>query len=351
MVVTRRNDEMTWFVYGATRETIDAVWAAFTAKTAPPIPPATQPSAALVMRNRNFATLTPMADSKLDRLDPPLTKTYVRLEGTKLEFTVQGAPDTARHLLIRTLFGYIDQAHSPKNAQLMLATCELGSDDGCNGAGVAYLEWKGVKDVLKARKLLQMGCDHQHGMACANLAGLLFENERTESRKAYARSCELGLPLGCASLGNILADSSDPKDQKQAPSKLRMGCEHGFGAACTNLGYQYFEGRGVSLDKDRAVGYYERACGLSNGLGCILLGHVFAAGEVRARNPSMAIDLYKKACDLKLAVGCYWAGSGLLSGQGIEKDEDSGKRFLGRACDQGHADSCRILAELAGGNR
>jgi uncharacterized protein len=349
VIVTKRIGEATWLIHAANQETSATVLAELTSGSRRPGPAPDPQRAAIVLRAGKFLNDSSMRSKGVSDRDVPIARTRVGIENGKLALSFEASRDTARHVLVNAIYQFVSNQQTRLNAELMHAACDLGSSDSCNGAGVAYLDWPEVKDRAKSKRLLEKACNDQHGLACANLGTLQSEQAPQQAQKAYARSCDLGTPLGCASLGNTLLNSSDAKDQKLATDKLRMACEDNVASACTNLGFQYFDGRGVPVDHDKGISYYERACGRDGGLACVLLGHVYLEGKGRERSAPKALELYAKGCELHEAVGCSFVGRLLIWGEGIERNQEVGRKFLGRACDQGHAESCRLLGDLAGG--
>lgn len=349
VVTVEHIGQVTWFVLGT-----DVRATSLVRKTLASRPRAEQlemgdAPAALHIRSRIIEEPATGGPSSASLSRSSFMTLQLRLDENKLGFSMQTTKGAVHQVLIQALFNFAGTEHTRAAAELLHAACTLGSAGGCNDAGVAYLEWQGVSDRSKALHLLEKGCQYDHPMSCANWGTALQNDRPLEASKAFSRGCDLGSPLACSSLGGVLLDSNDAANHKQANEKLTMACEHDLAIACTNLGYQYMQGRGVTADEAKGVDYYGRACKLNSGLGCVLLGHTYVRDGSRARDPVKALGLYRKACELKQPLGCHFAGTMLLGNGGVPTDDKTARQYLARACDDGHAESCRVLGDLAGG--
>jgi TPR repeat protein len=70
----------------------------------------------------------------------------------------------------------------------------------------------------------------------------------------------------------------------------------------------YKDGMGTKKDSLKAVGFYQKACGLDNGSGCFDLGVMYKDGTGIKHSSLKAVKFYQKACNLDNGNGCYNLG-------------------------------------------
>ncbi|HWZ92335.1 MAG TPA: tetratricopeptide repeat protein, partial [Polyangiaceae bacterium] len=229
--------------------------------------------------------------------------------------------------------------------RVLESTCRLGDGPSCNGLGVRYGDGNGLaKDVDHARELFTLGCAQDYGMSCVNLG--FYGASQTEQLTTFKKACELESAFGCAWFGARLLQSKKTEDHGEAISHLEFACDGSSGFGCSELGLAYSKGIGVTEDPDKAADYQARSCRLGYGSGCVRIGDAYATGVGRKKNAEQSLDAYKAACQLDKKYGCYALGVAYLSGVGAPKDPAAARSQLTVACDAGHADACRVLAEM-----
>jgi TPR repeat protein len=130
-------------------------------------------------------------------------------------------------------------------------------------------------------------------------------------------------------------------------------CNDGFVEDCVTLGAMYLSGGPVTVDRERAVELFQRACARDSAHGCVLLGDAYHAGIVPAGNGASARDphaeevlMYRRACDGGANRGCLLAGRALVSGHGGTRDPAHAAQLFGPICDRGNAEACLELGKL-----
>jgi hypothetical protein len=130
-------------------------------------------------------------------------------------------------------------------------------------------------------------------------------------------------------------------------------CDDGFVEDCVTLGAMYLDGAGVTVDRERAVGLFQTACGKDSARGCMRLAdayHAGIAGAVTGKSPSEAHveenALYRRACEGGANLGCVVAGRALVAGHGVDRDPAQAAVLFGRVCDRGNAEACLELGKL-----
>jgi TPR repeat protein len=84
------------------------------------------------------------------------------------------------------------------------------------------------------------------------------------------------------------------------------------------------------------------------GVGCVGVAAALATGKGRKQDSNSAFKYLQRGCKADKEEGCYALGLAHLYGEITPKNEAAARHELGVACEAGHADACRVLAELAG---
>jgi TPR repeat protein len=79
----------------------------------------------------------------------------------------------------------------------------------------------------------------------------------------------------------------------QAALVYKKACDR-FAKACTNLGFMYNKGQGVTMSHSLAAEYYKRGCDDGNALGCTNLGIMYWKDDP-PKNDSHAVELFERA--------------------------------------------------------
>lgn len=134
----------------------------------------------------------------------------------------------------------------------------------------------------------------------------------------------------------------------QAVNAYQPSCEGGNDGSCSNLGYLYEHGQGVTQDYKRAAQFYQKACDDGAAFGCSNLANLYTNGQGVAQEYERAAQLYKKACDGSAAVGCSNLGYLYEHGQGVAQDYNHAAQFYQKACDGGYASACADSKRVSG---
>ena len=168
-----------------------------------------------------------------------------------------------------------------------------------------------------------------------------------------------------------------------APKALFLppGCEHGDGAACTDLAILHYYGTGVPRDLGQYVSYLERgcsalqdrtacklladayqwgqgvepdatrtrtllirACELGGAASCLAAGLMLEDGVGGPPDAATAVAVYTKGCDANELPACVNLGLAYLEGRGTAPDPGRASAILRRACEQGLTRACTVLA-------
>lgn len=175
---------------------------------------------------------------------------YIYLRGESVEADL----DRARHMLI--------------------LGCEGGLAWSCAHAGVAhFMPGQYDENVPElAEEYLGLACGEGLTMACYNLA-VLHESVRSSydpqrAGELYELACTEGIEQACDSqvvLERNLENIRHARDR----------CEAGESSYCSDLASRYADGRGVPIDEELAMEWYERACDDEHAPACNRLGVLF----------------------------------------------------------------------------
>jgi TPR repeat protein len=164
----------------------------------------------------------------------------------------------------------------------------------------------------------------------------------------------MSIAPGGAALAGLLAllatsscqRSEEPKADplpRGAPAELRIRCEQGVAAACNDLGFLYFEGRGLAKDAWKAKDFYGLACQGGDALGCLNLALMYLNGEGIPKDAGLAAGLFQRACERGEVAACANLGLLYQSGRGVPRDESRAAALLRAACDRGFGEACQAL--------
>ncbi|HET7544314.1 MAG TPA: hypothetical protein VFK05_30800 [Polyangiaceae bacterium] len=233
-------------------------------------------------------------------------------------------------------------------ARFLDSMCRLGNAGACNTLGIRYADGEGLnKDVDRAHELLTLGCAAGEGVACINSA--FYGASQAEKLTAARRGCELKSPLSCAWYGTWLLESHTLEDHPKGIKNLEFSCDSSNGLGCWRLADAYEEGAGVGKDEEKSRELYTRSCNLSFAGGCIALGNLLAREGSEAASLKLALKAFEVGCKLDTQNGCYALGFAYARGFSGEKDMKAARTHWAQACDAGHAEACRMLADTTEG--
>ncbi|HKA87347.1 MAG TPA: serine/threonine-protein kinase [Haliangiales bacterium] len=283
---------------------------------------------------------------------------------------------------------------------LYLKACDAGVAEACHRLGSLYLAGNGVTvDPARAAALFERACAGGSARGCALLGQARVEGHGAPwapeaAMEAFLAGCDRGAIDGCYDGGiRLLHGLGVPADADRGRAMLRRGlalgesaCAAGDDESCRYLGMAHFFGRGVELDRARALTFLQRACDLGNAGACSDQASMFIYGAGVPKDAAKGAALLETSCrggspsgcsELALAIGfgigippdeprarriaedlCARVGDagcgplGLLAeqGRGMPRDDARAVWLIRRACDAGAAISCYNLAarHLAG---
>jgi len=162
--------------------------------------------------------------------------------------------------------------------------CAGGSGWACNEVGI--LGATVLPNAAPPGEAFDLGCKLGLGAACRNKTvleagrrtfehqeprladylGLLQQGKGPIPDKTpfeiYTRACSQEWVAGCGKLGDSYFHETVPPDRPRAAKLWEEACAGGHAQSCSNIGFMYRMGDGVTQDIPRALGYLKRACDL-----------------------------------------------------------------------------------------
>jgi TPR repeat protein len=210
------------------------------------------------------------------------------------------------------LSGWGIEVNSDRALALYQKACRIGSSYGCWGAAQLTLadtreeghERASEALYARARQHGEIECNRGVGMGCAVLGRLLFSTRggaRNEERamNLLSATCDTArVGFACHSLGTALQQRLQ---ESSARNWYRKGCDLGFAASCSSLGFLLKTGKGGLSDKVLAGAIYRRGCDLRDAVACFNLARLRERWQPDA---TLARQMFNRACDLGHAEAC-----------------------------------------------
>lgn len=242
--------------------------------------------------------------------------------GVPLDDMIQNVNESNTSLKVAMEFA--KQGDYQSALDLFVQSCDQGNPAGCFGSGLIYMYGasSGVPDEQKGVNYYYKACTGGDAVACANLA-IAYDNGKGVK-----------------------------EDKAQAAQLYEVACQGGDSLGCTNTGWMYANGVGVKKDYEKSLAYYNRACQLGSDLGCYNLGLMSNAYNIygMTKDKMNYVEMNYVACEQGDIVGCGNLGWMYATGSsGAEQSYYNAAKYLTRACDAGHMQSCNNLAVLYDG--
>ncbi len=233
----------------------------------------------------------------------------------------------------------------------------VANDNGktLNAIGLKWKKEDGNTFTRRVTRVFDAACQLGSGGACVD-AGFVHEKgyagypvSFSKAVEYYQSSCILNYYLGCSNLGYMYEKGRGvSKDETTALRYYRTACNGGNPLGCTNLGYMYESGKGMgSSDLATAVTYYRKGCDGGNALGCTNLGYMYEQGRgTGSVNLYTAVSYYQKGCDGGNIRGCANLGWMYETGKGTTRDYFKAASYYTKACNADYARSCTNLGYL-----
>ena len=128
-------------------------------------------------------------------------------------------------------------------------------------------------------------------------------------------------------------------EYEKAVKSFSEAASYGYAPALANIGKCYFDGKGVSEDKQLALRYFEMAAEKGNNLAMHNLGDIYHEGKIVAGNDSLAYEYYRKAAENNFAGSQRMMGLYHEEGIFVEKDNEKALKWYNLAALQNDPDA------------
>ena len=226
--------------------------------------------------------------------------------------------------------------------------CTRGNAGSCTTLGVILAAGMNVpKDEPRAVEVLQKACKLGDPLGCRHTADMLASGEaltRDEPRAVamFDQLCDGGLGTACSYLGVLVEmGHGTTVDHERATALFQRSCDAGYARGCNNLASRFLVN---STDVAPAIAILEDACAAGDTPSCNGLAGMLMLGGA-APDLSRALKLFERACSAGQNEACANLGTVLLRGVGgVAKDEARGLKLLHDACAAGVENGCQLLA-------
>ena len=123
-------------------------------------------------------------------------------------------------------------------------------------------------------------------------------------------------------------------DYASALQTWRPLADAGDPAAQTNIGFLYYEGKGVPQNYEEAIKWYTMAASKGYADASFNLGVAYYAGKGVARDATQALKWYRAAADAGYAPAQVMLGNTYFRGVDVAEDREAGFRWYLKAAEQ-----------------
>ena len=213
---------------------------------------------------------------------------------------------------------HVKKFGKPNPGQMQKA-CDKGALKVCVKLAWYTMDgWYGTtQDVDKSAALMKKACDGGEASGCSGLARAQSYNSnelKPEQTALFKQGCDAGDADGCYWLGRWAAVGADRNDaMKKAYGLYVAACDGGDAEACYSAGVMNRDSHQDSYDdavpwSDEASNkLWADACNASYPEACSRLGGNYEEAKGVAENWKKAKQLYDKACKLGDSDGCQWS--------------------------------------------
>ncbi len=190
-------------------------------------------------------------------------------------------------------------------------------------------------------------CEAGDAEACGDQGLNVRRADKVRAAALLAHACRNGATRYCSAAAALAPDATVSADLN------RLGCCVGDdGSACNAIAIAYFNGEGRSLDKPRAVRFFERGCAAKSYSSepCHQLAATLFRGEGVARDVARAEALLIRLCDAGSKDDCFDL-AGIYDEVPDSPRHRDGFRVLGQQCSSFNGTACYAVALLLNHNR
>lgn len=136
------------------------------------------------------------------------------------------------------------------------------------------------------------------------------------------------------------------KDFAENRQWLERAGEAGSGKAYYTLGKQYYDGKGVRKNKDKAFSYMMKSAELNYPMGQFWTAYLYGLGAGVTKNDERAVDWYRKAAAQGIAPAMSNLGIRYQVGRGVQKNLRQAADWYEKAADAGHLNALSGLGYM-----
>jgi TPR repeat protein len=130
-------------------------------------------------------------------------------------------------------------------------------------------------------------------------------------------------------------DAVNKGDYATALRELAPAAERGNAEAQYRLGIMYEFGRGVAMDKSKAMSLFRKSAAQGNSSAQVELGVIYATGDGIAQDDAKAVEWFRKAAVQGNATAQVDLGLMYAKGTGVRRDDAQAIAWFRKAADQG----------------
>ncbi len=171
--------------------------------------------------------------------------------------------------------------------------------------------------------------------------------------KTWRPLADKGDPAAQTNMGFLYYEGKGvTRDYKEAVKWYRMAAVTGYPDAAFNMGVAYSEGKGVDRNPDEALRWYRLAADSGYAPAQVILGNNYFRGDGVAVDHQEAANWYMKAAEQGDVVAQFLIANLYISGQGVPQDLVKAYQWLSVAATANHPDakknSDRAKQQIAG---
>jgi TPR repeat protein len=157
---------------------------------------------------------------------------------------------------------------------------------------------------------------------------------------------EAGDPAAQTNLGFLYYEGKGvAQNYEEALKWYRMAALTGYPDAAFNLGVAYSEGKGVKADKSQALHWYQLAGDAGYAPAQVILGNLYFRGDGIAADQKTGADWYLKAAEQDDVVAEFLIANLYMTGQGVQEDLVQAYKWLLIAEGANHPDAKKTAEE------
>ena len=184
------------------------------------------------------------------------------------------------------------------------------------------------------------GRDFQAGMDAYN------DGDFKTALEIWRPLAEAGDPASQTNLGFLYYEGKGvTQNFEEALKWYRKAALTGYPDAAFNLGVAYSEGKGVQTDKSQALHWYQLAADSGYAPAQVILGNIYFRGDGIAADEKSGANWYLKAAEQDDVVAEFMIANLYVTGQGVSEDLVQAYKWLSIAEGANHPDAKKTAEE------